>query len=278
MRRLAAALLLVTFACGTEPSPQARLRDDVERRVAAALPGAKFEPKDDLTLAVKLADGTEQEIRIDNLWHETEGATPEERELMIAQFVRAMVAGPAPAVGADRETKLKTIVPLVRDEAYVEEMRKVTPPASRPLVADLHVVYAYDGEESVTIVPLEDLKEIGLGPEELHQRAVENLNSLIGSEVKLVTVDRIWMVTCGGNYECSLLLADKLWTKLAERVKGDIIAGCPARDLLLFADGADPLGVAALKKMVDEEYAKGGRTISKRLLRRTAQGWTPVEQ
>ena len=293
MRRWALAILLGA-ACGketpqtppatpapaakAEPTPEARLRDDVRRRVEAALPGVTLRAKDDLTLVGKRSDGTELEIRIDNLWQEVQGATPGEREAAIAQFARMAVAGPAPAIDADRETKLKAIVPLVRSAEYVEEMRKMGPPATRPLVADLHVVYAYDAEASITVIPLAELEGIGLSAEELDRRAVENLNAAIGSEIELHTVGPMFMVTCGGTYESSLLVVDKLWKKLAERVKGDIVAACPARDLLLFTDGADPKGVAELKKAVEKAFAEGGRTISKRLLRRTAAGWAPFEE
>jgi len=279
-------VVLVCGACGNETgapgekqvvSAQARLRDDVRRGVEAAFPGAKFVAKDDLTLAVKRADGTDLEIRLDNLWLDIEGAAPADRQAMIDQFVRMVTSSPPPAAEGDRETKLKALVPLVRGEAHLEEMRQMSPPASRPLVADLHVVYGYDGDGSVTMMPERDVEELALDAEELHRRAVENLSAVIGDQVELHTVGPMWVLTCGGTYEASLLVADKLWTKLKGQVKGDIIAGCPTRDVLLFADEADPASVTALRKAVEEAYAKGGRTISKRLLRRTAGGWTPVE-
>jgi uncharacterized protein YtpQ (UPF0354 family) len=281
MRLLAIAALLAA-ACGkagspAAKSPQALLRDDVQRRVAAALPGATLVPKDDLTITLKRADGTEQEMRLDNLWHDIDGAAPAERESMIARYVKFAVATTPAIMDADLETKLKAIVPLVRDEGYLEEMRKLDRLATRPLAADMHIVYAYDQEESLTMIPLAEAESLKIDAEELHRRAVENLNALIGAQVELHAAGPMFMLTCGGVYESSLLATDKLWTKLAEQVKGDIVAACPARDLLLFADASNPEGIAALKKAVEDAYAEGGRTISRKLLRRTPDGWKPFE-
>jgi len=187
------------------------------------------------------------------------------------------VAAAAPAPDADREAKLRAIVPLVRGEAYVEELRRTAPPASRPLAADLHLVYAYKSEGTLTVVPLSEREELAVSPEELDRRAIANLAGVIG-DIRLTAMGRIWQVTCGGTYESSLLVMDGLWADFAKQVKGDVVAGCPARDLLFFTDGADPEGVAALRKVVEGEYAKGARTISTRLLRRTAQGWAALEE
>lgn len=286
MRRLAVAILVLA-ACGKEAPPpapakpeptlEAKLRDDVRRRVEALVPGFRLTPQDDLTLTGKRGD-SDQQINLDNLWKEIQGATPDEREEMIAAFVRAVAAPPAPALTADRETKLKAIVPLVRGEDYVAEMRKMGPPATRPLVADLHVVYAFDGDENVTVIPADELAPLALSQEELDRRAVENLNALVGGAVELHTVGPMFMVTCGGTYESSLLLVDKLWEKLAGKVKGELVAACPARDLLLFTDGKSPEGLAALRKAVEEAFADGTRTISRKLIRRTAAGWAPYEE
>jgi uncharacterized protein YtpQ (UPF0354 family) len=276
-------LVLLCAACGNgtaekAPSKQAELRDEIQQRVAAALPGATFEAKDDITLAVKRADGVEMEIRIENLWSKVEGAAPEEREKMIAQFVKDMVGASAPAPEPDRETKLKSIVPLVRGEAYLAEMRKASPPATRPLVADLHVVYAYDGENTLTMVPAAEVKQLKLTAEELHKLAVENLNARVGKGLQLHDFGPMFMVTCGGVFESSLLVSDKLWKNVSQGFKGDIVVGCPAQDILVFADSLNPAGVAAVRKRVEEEHKKGGKTITKTLLRRTADGWKPFEQ
>lgn len=77
-------------------------------------------------------------------------------------------------------------------------------PVARTLVADLHILYAFELDTHYTLVAQRDLARLNVSNEELHQRSLTNLRAL-NLEVKTHKGDRVFMLTAGGNHEATLL-------------------------------------------------------------------------
>jgi len=171
----------------------------------------------------------------------------------------------------DPASDLARIVPLVRSLAPAP-----CPLVTRPLAADLQVLYACDEEDGAAPVAESKLAMLAVDAAELHERALENLARLL-DDVTLEPAGPIWILACGGRHEASALLLDRFWREVAPRVAGDLVAGCPANDVLLFTGTGVRYGVETLRSVVEKTYAEGGCTISTQLLRWTAAGWQPFE-
>jgi len=85
------------------------------------------------------------------------------------------------------------------------------------------------------------------------------------------------MILADGNYESSLLLADKLWDGQASLVEGEIVAAVPARDVLMFTGSGSPDGLRRLRQGVDATYKQASHQISKTLLVRRKGRWEKFE-
>lgn len=61
--------------------------------------------------------------------------------------------------------------------------------------------------------------------------------------------DGLWLISAGGNYEASLLLADGIWSSGQIKVDGDIIAAVPGKDALIVTGSRNATGVARLRQI-----------------------------
>jgi hypothetical protein len=69
-------------------------------------------------------------------------------------------------------------------------------------------------------------------------------------------------------------MADEFWTDLASAMPGDIVAGMPARDVLIITSSESAAGVAKARRCVDRIFFAGDRHLLTRdLLVRRDSGW-----
>lgn len=106
----------------------------------------------------------------------------------------------------------------------------------------------------------------------MKELAIENLRRIL-PPIEKHGGDPYYMLTAGGDYVASLILFDDLWTEFADTVEGAIVAAVPSRDVLLFTSDKSPVGITAIRKVIDKITATGGYLISTTMLRRDGSVW-----
>jgi len=77
--------------------------------------------------------------------------------------------------------------------------------------------------------------------------------------------DGYYMLTAGGNYEASLLLADSIWNQENFPVDGELVTAIPARDVLLITGSNHKEGIDQMRKAVEDIYFNGSYSVSPEL-------------
>jgi uncharacterized protein YtpQ (UPF0354 family) len=177
-----------------------------------------------------------------------------------------------------REEALARIIPVVKaiesepSDAVPIDLPAEDSPVSRSLAADLIVLYAEDFPDRFVFVSKRRMEQLGLTASELHALALSNLPGRL-PEIQLHGDAPRHMLTCGGNFEATLLLHDGLWETLAESLPGPPMVAVPARDLLFVSgahwDGAHQfLSELANMELEDKRYA-----LSQQVFVRTGGTW-----
>jgi uncharacterized protein YtpQ (UPF0354 family) len=177
---------------------------------------------------------------------------------------------------------LNNIVPVVKDSNYIKEVTaslKAQGASSQqidfysvPYAEGLVIMYAVDTPENIRYIGRTDFEKLGTPEAELRKKAIQNLNQIL-PQAEVHMGENVDMVTAGGNYESSLLLFDKLWSGLQDKVAGNIVVAIPSRDILLVTGSHNRKGIAELKGKVEEVMTSGAYTLTKTLYERKDQGW-----
>jgi uncharacterized protein YtpQ (UPF0354 family) len=177
-----------------------------------------------------------------------------------------------------RQETLQRIIPVVK--AVEHESSDATPidlppedlPVSRPLVADLITLYAEDFPDRFVFVSQRRMEQLRLTPNELHALALENLSGRL-PEIQIHGESPRHMITCGGNFEATLLLHNNLWDAIAGSLPGYPMVAVPARDLL-FVSGSDWNGAYQfLSELANKELEDKRYTLSKQVFIRKDGTW-----
>ncbi|MCK6544224.1 hypothetical protein L6Q79_16285, partial [bacterium] len=100
--------------------------------------------------------------------------------------------------------------------------------------------------------------------------AVDNLEKELDGKIKLSdTTFGAKMLTCGGNFEASLLLVHSVWEGVFEQLGDDLIVAFPAKDLAFCVSASDVAAITALKQVIEEVHKEGEQLLSKQLFRKT---------
>jgi uncharacterized protein YtpQ (UPF0354 family) len=184
---------------------------------------------------------------------------------------------------AGLERSRDAIIPIVKDRSWLEEIRQsmqrmgsdsVQDNVYEDINDDLVVVYAIDTPSNIAYLSPDELENLGVQREELRALAVRNLRGLLPG-IEVHRGDLVNMVTADGNYEASLLLFADLWERERGKLRGEPVAAVPARDLLLFADSANPAAVAQLKQLAAKMRAEATYALTDRLFVLREGRWLP---
>ena len=181
-----------------------------------------------------------------------------------------------PAIGL-RASDMELVVPMIKavseprptDAGKVLHLGFDQSPMSRPLAADMLVMYAIDRPTHVEYVSNGALATTGLTLEQLHQRSIENLPARLGKVQLHDCGSGVFGLSAGGTFEASLLLLDDLWRQLAEHLPGEPLAAVPSRDLLFVIgsarpDSAELIAAKARIVLIDDRYAISQSVIKRR--------------
>lgn len=168
---------------------------------------------------------------------------------------------PAVIPGPDGTTlTADMIVPLVRyDPGEHQESSEHTilisgddSPVLERWLGDLNVGYAYDTNSVFQYLRTGDLPKLGIKREDLRALSVRNLLARL-PPVENHTGEQYSMLTAGGNFEISLLLADEMWAGLS--AGADLYVAAPARDLVFWSRADLPGAYSRIAALVARVHA-----------------------
>lgn len=260
----------MTFEAGLPPEAFVeRAADALRARHPAAI--VDMVDGDALGLEVRWPDGASTRVHLDNAWRAYRGG-----DQATALRVLASVLPPstAPVITPGAEA----LVAVVRGRDLAASVPGDVPSRTlvwSPFVADLAVFMAYDLPQTLEYLTTSELDRLDLSPEEARTRGVSNV-------LAPLTVERhgegpVYMLTAGGTYEASLLLDDRLWSRIAEEVAGDVLVAVPCRDLLIFTGSAESDGAVLIAAHAARMARRGAYPLSKAVLRWTDEGWLEEE-
>lgn len=276
---LAAVRSLFGGRAAERPMEPAEFTEDVARRVRAVSPALDVKVVGELELAIDMTEEGGNRAFLHNAYQMYQGESPRNRSDVIDRFVRSFAEA---ATGLERSRD--AIIPIVKDRGWLEEIRQSmqhlhgTEGQDNKVYDDLNdelaVVYAIDTPSNIAYLNPEELESLGVQRDELRALAVRNLRGLLPG-IEVHRGDLVNMVTADGNYEASLLLFADLWEREREKLRGEPVAAVPARDLLLFADSANPDAVAQLRQLATKMRAEASYALTDRLFVLREGQWQP---
>jgi uncharacterized protein YtpQ (UPF0354 family) len=231
---------------------------------AAAMPAAKVSVAGDLHLETRSAGGHTTTTDLHNAFR-VYLQDPAQLDAVIRRYVAVL----ADVAGLGQAPIDHThIVPVLKSRAWVEAVRPQRPAApatqvlTEPFNEELTIVYAEDRPSSIRyLMNRDDVGDRG----KLHELALANLNRLLRKIEMRQGADGTFLISAGGEYEPSLLLADGIWTSGQIAVSGDIVAAVPAKGMLLVTGSHNKAGIARLRA-VAAELARGPYALTADLL------------
>jgi uncharacterized protein YtpQ (UPF0354 family) len=164
------------------------------------------------------------------------------------------------------------IVPVVKDKAWIASAlamnvgdgEKKVELVEESLNEELSVLYAIDTPTNIKYLRPDEVEQLGLDARALRSLAVGNLRQRL-PRLEIQRGPELAMVVAGGDFEASLLLFDDLWEREAGKIRGELVAAVPARDLLVFADSANANALDRLKDLAKTQCAKGSYPLTSAL-------------
>jgi uncharacterized protein YtpQ (UPF0354 family) len=245
---VAALLLTAGIACADTLAPRA-FTERVARAVLAAMPSAKVAVNGDLQFVVRFPNGASAASDLAKAYKSYEQEPQHLDDIVQAQVSALMEAG-GDANGLPKLDRTR-IVPVIKDRQWFEAMqrrgREQTPPldlVAEPLNGELIVVYAENRLGALRILSSRD--DVG-DRTRLREAALTNLSRILPKIEIRPGADGVLLISAGGEFDASLLLADNLWTGGQIKVDGDIVVAVPAKDVLIATGSHNVAGLARLR-------------------------------
>jgi hypothetical protein len=269
----------VFLAQGACRAPEDAFTERVAVRARALQPGATVVVKERLHLEVTVKDGTRQ-MFLDNLWRFCQ-ANADACDESMARSVAVVAQEQATS---DTFVKAEFVRPILKDREWMENVRQMMkdgPPekaagnavVSRPFVADMFVVYAFDLPDGMRMLNRSNLAELKLDDEQLHGLALANLEKATPAMTAEAVEpgSRIRVMHVGDSYDASRVILHGRWKAIAAGVEGDLVVAAPSRDYVYFTGSREDL--AGLRALARSAAAESDHALSATLLRWKPEGW-----
>jgi len=209
---------------------------------------------------------------VENIWRQCRH-NKDARVEQVERFLRVMAG---PEAGTRKLPDIASIVPTIKDEAYISLSRKSANEGPtfvhEHFVADLWIVYAIDSADAISTLPTTEFVELKLTLGELKHLAIENLKRML-PPIERHGDGPVYTLTAGNDYVASLLLFEDLWAEQAEVVDGEIVAAVPTRGALLFTGSKSSQAIVELRQSISRLTQTAGYLVSPTMLRRSPDGW-----
>ena len=264
----------MTLGEGLRERQQAR--EELCRRflvmVKERLPQAELEKTGPMQYRVRGPGLQESTLLLENLFRQLDALEPEEAESLVQRHVASLVSS---AERAEDPVRREQIVPMIKDQTYLDQLGSDLQLVKEHLTADLWIVYAADLPTDIMTVSQEQVEELGLLGGALRATAVSNLRVLL-PPIETFEQETWFLITDGSGYTASTLLLDEVWEEFANDVQGDLVVAVPTRDTLLVTGSASAKGIAAVRAKAAELEQAGSYAISQTLLRRRQGRWVAL--
>lgn len=168
----------------------------------------------------------------------------------------------------------KAILPVLRPASILDGLPQMKDVVSAPFVADMVKLYVFDSPNLLAYVTTQDMQRLGLDANMIDALALQNFQTRF-SKVN-IDGDSIYIISLGGNYGSSFMLARSTWEALDEKL-GQVIVAIPARDVLVFTDRANEGAEAALRRLTDKLYGEFDHPLTRTIfLWDRKNGWTAL--
>jgi uncharacterized protein YtpQ (UPF0354 family) len=213
------------------------------------MPSANVAVNGDLQFVVRFPNGTSATSDLAKAYVSYQREPQHLDDIVQAQVSALMEAG-GDANGLPKLDRTR-IVPVIQDRQRFDAMqrrgREQTPPldlVAEPLNGELVVVYAENRLGALRILSSRD--DVG-DRARLREAALTNLSRILPKIEIRPGADGVLLVSAGGEFDASLLLADNLWTGGQIKVDGDIVVAVPAKDVLIVTGSHNAAGLARLR-------------------------------
>ncbi|WP_432726071.1 hypothetical protein [Variovorax sp. W6] len=133
---------------------------------------------------------------------------------------------------------LRSVQPELDEIEALGGDREAQTPVAYPFAGDsgLLVTYALDTPTQFITLTNEGMASLGLSPEELHVRAIDNMLEKVLPQ--LGTQDLVFYkaLVSGDDFEACMLLVPGLWEDLTKDFKGELLTVVPSRNVLYYMD------------------------------------------
>lgn len=240
MRTLALFALAVLALASCKPK-ESRLAPKVKARLEAADAGLQVSITDEHTLAVKAGE-IELTMSLDNLERACAQGGAEVCEGTVERQVKAALAQLRVAADGAKAIDPKDVRLTVKDPSWmkaVAEAQKRAPPekrrdnalVSRAFVGPLTIVYVADMPDGMRMITQSDLKALDLSENALDALARKNLaEAALPLEVEELAGAGVFTNAVNDDYTSAMLVLPEMWRSLAQKVKGRLLVGMPARN------------------------------------------------
>jgi uncharacterized protein YtpQ (UPF0354 family) len=162
---------------------------------------------------------------------------------------------------------LNGIFPVIKDDRFVEIGIAVNPNFEKNFIYKkyndkLYIFFVENTETSISYLSQEDFEKLNIDFNELKRISIENLSNSM--KIEKYGENGYFMLIADNNYESSLILLD-IWNKENFDVKGEIVVGIPASNLLFVTGKNDFENIERLKKKINEINENGEHIVSKEL-------------
>ncbi len=194
-------------------------------------------------------------------------------ERWVVELIRAGEG--TPDRGGSFDELRDRIMPIIMAEERATDSSTV----SQPLVTGLCVGYAIDGDRTIAHIPKAQFDEWGVTLDDLHDAAIENLQSR-SEQMKADALQdedgQVYMIifqTLDG-YDASRVMLPTLHDRLSEYLGSPFSAAIPSRDVLLCFRN-DGVTVERLREQIKADHARLPHGITDHLLLVTPDGIAP---
>ncbi len=169
--------------------------------------------------------------------------------------------------------------PVENTDKKVLEIPPEEAPIIKPLAKGIGICYMVDRGNDYQLVQNKELSD-ELTIEILHNAALTNMAIMISDKTEVNgDPNNVMMVTNGGNFEATMILADFLWEQVEPLFNDNICVAIPANDLLFISGKSSQQGRATLRNLVktyfDNKESQG--LIVRHIYERANGAWSLIE-
>ncbi|NVM90985.1 hypothetical protein [Variovorax sp. SG517] len=182
---------------------------------------------------------------------------------------------------------LQSVQPRLDEIEALGGDREAQTPVAYPFAGDsgLLVTYAFDTPTQFITLTNEGMASLGLTPEELHVRAVDNMLAKVLPQLGTQDLVLYKALVSGGDFEVCMLLVPGLWQELTNDFQGELLTVVPSRNVIYFMDSkasfeasGETIGPGQILGLMCAAAGKiraeaGPHGLSEKVLALTPDGW-----